>query len=141
MEAEKLTKHLDDVTFDDVLSSVGDAGPFQMRYNILYNLVFVVFAAMPYFNIVLAMSIPEHWCLVPGRELTNYTQKEWRSLTIPMLVGTRFTCIILRYLIYLSVIVIFMNFYCRYDHDIIITFLDPIITTFCGIRQTKLVVS
>lgn len=86
MEAEKLTKNLKDGTFDDVLSSVGDAGPFQMRYNILYNLIFVVFAAMPYFNIVLAMSIPEHWCLVPGRELTNYTQNEWKSLTIPVLV-------------------------------------------------------
>lgn len=123
MEAEKLTKDLNEVTFDDVLCSVGDAGPFQMRYNIIYNLIFVVFAAMPYFNIVLAMSIPEHWCLVPGRELTNYTQREWRGLTIPMLVGTRFTCIFLRYLIDWSIICyvkMFMMFYSIYDQSITI---------------------
>ncbi|KAF2880324.1 hypothetical protein ILUMI_25837 [Ignelater luminosus] len=38
---------------------------------------------MPCYNLVIALSTPEHWCNVPGRKATNYTVDEWKMLTIP----------------------------------------------------------
>ncbi|KAF2886262.1 hypothetical protein ILUMI_19911, partial [Ignelater luminosus] len=72
-----------DLTFDDVLDLVGNDGPFQKRFNIVFNFFLVMCATMPYFNLVIALSIPDHWCNVPGRESTNYTIDEWKTLTIP----------------------------------------------------------
>ncbi|XP_064552839.1 carcinine transporter [Drosophila montana] len=69
--------------FQALMEKAGNHG----RYQTLYNYVFVAglaFAgAMIYMNIILALNIPEHWCTVPGRELTNYTLDQWRDLTLP----------------------------------------------------------
>ncbi|XP_026479556.1 uncharacterized protein LOC113385953 [Ctenocephalides felis] len=72
-----------DAMFDTVMQSVGNNGPFQKRFNYLYNLIFAIVAAMPCMNIILALSVPDHWCHVPGREFTNYTIDEWKNLTLP----------------------------------------------------------
>ncbi|GLH06711.1 Uncharacterized protein GBIM_12174 [Gryllus bimaculatus] len=65
------------------MQQVGEKGPFQQRFNLLFNLVFTVFISMPYLNIVMAMAVPGHWCYVPGREHSNYTIDQWKELTIP----------------------------------------------------------
>lgn len=73
-----------DAMFDKIMDSIGNNGVFQKRFNILFNIVLVFLAAMPENNIVLAMSIPDHWCYVPGRENTNFTLQEWKNITLPM---------------------------------------------------------
>lgn len=70
--------------FDNLMEEIGNHGKFQTRFNFLYNFVLVTFATMPYLNIVLAMTVPEHWCHVPGRDATNFTVEEWKELTLPM---------------------------------------------------------
>ena len=35
-------------------------------------------------SIVFQTVVPDHWCHVPGREDTNFTVKEWKSITIPL---------------------------------------------------------
>ncbi|XP_030369912.1 carcinine transporter isoform X2 [Scaptodrosophila lebanonensis] len=69
--------------FQALMEKAGNHG----RYQTLYNYVFVAglaFAgALVYMNIILALNIPDHWCTVPGRELTNYTLDEWRHITLP----------------------------------------------------------
>ncbi|KAJ3650352.1 hypothetical protein Zmor_022045 [Zophobas morio] len=69
--------------FDGVMVQVGDSGKFQKWYNIIFNLIFVGFATMANFNVIICLATPEHWCKVPGRELTNFTIEEWKNLTIP----------------------------------------------------------
>ncbi|PSN35683.1 hypothetical protein C0J52_21768 [Blattella germanica] len=51
-----------DALFEGLMQHVGLDGKFQSRFNYVFNLVFVVFLAMPYLNLVLAMTVPEHWC-------------------------------------------------------------------------------
>lgn len=77
MESDK------DAIFHQALHSVGDDGIFQKRFNYFYNCVLVGLSSMIYLNIVLMMAIPDHWCHVPGRNLTNYTIDEWKELTLP----------------------------------------------------------
>lgn len=72
-----------DALFDGLMDHIGLNGKYQSRFNIVFNLVFVVFLAMPYLNLVLAMTIPEHWCHFPGRNDTSLTEEEWKNLTIP----------------------------------------------------------
>ena len=72
-----------DALFEKIMIHVGLNGKFQARFNYLFNLVFIVFLAMPYLNLVLAMTIPDHWCHVPGREHTNFTLEEWKNITLP----------------------------------------------------------
>ncbi|KDR09584.1 hypothetical protein L798_00320, partial [Zootermopsis nevadensis] len=69
--------------FDRLMNHVGLNGKYQSRFNFVFNFVFVIFLAMPYLNLVLALTTPEHWCHVPGRNETNFTEEEWKSLTIP----------------------------------------------------------
>lgn len=73
-----------DAIFDKIMESIGNNGSFQKRFNILFNIILSFLAAMPENNIVLAMSIPDHWCHVPGRENTNFTLQEWKNITLPM---------------------------------------------------------
>lgn len=72
-----------DAAFDTVLESVGNDGPFQRRFNYMYNVAFALLAVMPCMNMILAMTIPEHWCHVPGRTNYNYTEEEWKEITLP----------------------------------------------------------
>lgn len=74
------------MSFDEILAVVGVNGPFQKKYNIVYNFIFSILAALPFMNLVMALSAPEHWCYVPGREFTNFSVEEWRELTVPTLV-------------------------------------------------------
>ncbi|GFG29642.1 hypothetical protein Cfor_10087 [Coptotermes formosanus] len=72
-----------DALFEGLMNHVGLNGKYQSRFNYVFNLIFIIFLAMPYLNLVLAMTIPEHWCHVPGRNETNMTEDEWKRLTIP----------------------------------------------------------
>jgi hypothetical protein len=69
--------------FNDLMDHVGTEGKFQSRFNYLYNMALVVLVAMPALNIILALTSPDHWCHVPGRNTTNLTSPEWKELTIP----------------------------------------------------------
>ncbi|XP_049771793.1 carcinine transporter-like [Schistocerca cancellata] len=72
---------------DGLIAAIGSRGRFQTRFNLIFNLCFLVLAAMPPLNYMIAMSVPDHWCHVPGRELTNYSLDEWKALTIPRVKG------------------------------------------------------
>ncbi|XP_036324828.1 carcinine transporter isoform X1 [Rhagoletis pomonella] len=69
--------------FQKIMESAGNHGRFQLIYNMIFVLAFASAGAMVFMNIILALDIPEHWCTVPGQELTNYTLDEWRRLTLP----------------------------------------------------------
>lgn len=73
----------DEALFDKLIEEIGNDGKFQKRFNFLYNFILVTFVTMPFLNIVLAMTIPDHWCHVPGRELTNYTMDQWKEQVLP----------------------------------------------------------
>lgn len=84
MSDRETIKDVDEILeFDQVLKRVGDNGRFQKRFNCIFNVGLVIFASMIYYNIILALSAPDHWCHVPGREQTNYTLEEWKRLTLP----------------------------------------------------------
>lgn len=68
---------------EKLMEAVGTRGRFQRRFNWTFNLLVVTFAGMPYVNIVLVLTVPDHWCHVPGREATNYTEDQWKALHIP----------------------------------------------------------
>lgn len=72
-----------DEIFDKFIEMAGDDGPFQKRFNYIFNVGMVMFASLTYMNVILAMNVPDHWCTVPGREHTNYTIDEWKNLTVP----------------------------------------------------------
>lgn len=76
-------KNGDVYNFDDILEIVDSNGKFQKRFHIIFNLILVFFASMPYLNIIYAIVTPDHWCKVPGRELTQMSIEEWRNFTIP----------------------------------------------------------
>lgn len=76
----------DDSAFDKVMELAGDEGPFQTRFNYIFNAGLVICASMVYMNIILALNVPEHWCHVPGREHTNFSLEEWKHLTLPRLI-------------------------------------------------------
>ena len=73
----------DNYQFDHLMEEIGNDGKFQKRFNFLYNFIIVIFLTMPYLNIILAMTIPEHFCQVPGMEATNYSLEEWKEIWIP----------------------------------------------------------
>ncbi|KAJ9591257.1 hypothetical protein L9F63_002208 [Diploptera punctata] len=68
---------------NELLEHIGMEGKFQKIFNIQYNLFLMLLVAMASINIVLALSTPEHWCLVPGRNRTNFTELQWKHFTIP----------------------------------------------------------
>ncbi|XP_023703458.1 solute carrier family 22 member 5 isoform X2 [Cryptotermes secundus] len=73
----------DEDLFNDLMEHVGMEGKFQSRFNYLYNLALMVLVAMPALNIIMALTSPDHWCHVPGRNETNFTLSEWKQLTVP----------------------------------------------------------
>lgn len=72
-----------DAAFDKIMEMVGNDGPFQQRFNYIFNAAMVIFGGMSFMNIILALNVPDHWCHVPGREHTNYTLEQWKHLTLP----------------------------------------------------------
>nr|CAD7200915.1 unnamed protein product [Timema douglasi] len=73
----------EDAMFEQIMNKIGSRGKFQKRFNYLFNMFFVMLASMPYYNFVLAMAVPDHWCHVPGRNGTNYTLDQWKEITLP----------------------------------------------------------
>lgn len=69
--------------FQKIMERVGNHGRFQLIYNMTFVLALSAAGSMIYMNIILALDIPEHWCTVPGQELTNYSLDEWRRMTLP----------------------------------------------------------
>uniref|UniRef100_A0A8D8A2R7 Solute carrier family 22 member 5 n=1 Tax=Culex pipiens TaxID=7175 RepID=A0A8D8A2R7_CULPI len=79
-----------DVVFDRIMEMVGDDGPFQKRYNLIYNVLAVLVFGMTVVNILLVLTVPDHNCNVPGRELHNVTSLDrWRNLTLPRELNSR----------------------------------------------------
>lgn len=78
-----MTVEAHDDGFDDIIFQVGNSGKFQRYYNLIYNLLYIIFATAACFGIIISLAVPKHWCNVPGIELTNYTIEEWKNLTIP----------------------------------------------------------
>lgn len=79
-----------DVAFDRIMESVGDDGPFQKRYNLIFNVIGVLFFGMTVVNILLILNVPEHNCSVPGKELYNVSDQElWKNLTLPRELNSR----------------------------------------------------
>lgn len=72
-----------DEAFDKIMETVGSNGPFQKRFNYIFNIGLVFFASMVYNNMIFILGTPDHWCHVPGREFTNYTLEEWKNITLP----------------------------------------------------------
>ncbi|EAT45535.1 AAEL003192-PA [Aedes aegypti] len=73
-----------DAAFDRIMESVVDDGPFQKRYNLIFNVIGVMFFAMTVVNVLLILTVPEHNCMVPGKEQYNVSAIErWRNLTLP----------------------------------------------------------
>lgn len=80
-----------DAAFDKVMELVGNEGRFQNRFNLIFNGVMVLFGSMLARSFIISMTVPEHWCHVPGREFTNYNMDEWKNFTLPRYV---FACCI-----------------------------------------------
>lgn len=70
--------------FEEIMDGVGTHGRYQFFYNLIFITAMAMAGAMLYMNIILALNVPDHWCTVPGREHTNLTLDEWRSITLPM---------------------------------------------------------
>lgn len=68
---------------DGILEKIGTRGKFQTRFNLIFNMLFLVLAAMPPLNFMIAMTLQDHWCHVPGRSETNLTVDQWKERTIP----------------------------------------------------------
>jgi hypothetical protein len=73
-----------DKAFDDILEQVGSYGPFQQRFNLIFNMGAMIFASMTYMNLFLAVNAPSHNCHVPGMAEFNITDPAlWKNLTLP----------------------------------------------------------
>ena len=83
MASEKHHEDHSEGAFEEVMQEVGNNGPFQRRFNYLFNIGLVVCASMVYMNIILAMNVPDFWCHVPGRENTSMSLELWKNLTLP----------------------------------------------------------
>lgn len=81
-----------DAAFDKIMEMVGNDGPFQQRFNYIYNGGVVFMGALAFMNIILALNVPEHWCSVDGRQHTNYTLDQWKHLTLPRYFAVGFKC-------------------------------------------------
>ena len=69
--------------FDDILEMVGNENWFQRRliFILVYPVSFLL--AWMVLNILFMVSVPNHWCHVPGREMYNMSLDQWKNLTIP----------------------------------------------------------
>jgi hypothetical protein len=83
MAATGQKENKEDDIFDEIMEHIGLDGKFQSQFNLMFNMGFILTVAMPSFNLILAVTLPNHWCHVPGRNETNYTVAEWKNLTIP----------------------------------------------------------
>uniref|UniRef100_A0A182N5L2 Major facilitator superfamily (MFS) profile domain-containing protein n=1 Tax=Anopheles dirus TaxID=7168 RepID=A0A182N5L2_9DIPT len=54
-----------DAAFDRIMETIGNDGPFQRRYNIIFNVTAVLFFAMCVVNVLLVLAVPDHRCSIP----------------------------------------------------------------------------
>ncbi|KAJ8737920.1 hypothetical protein PYW08_000515 [Mythimna loreyi] len=70
-----------DVDYDELLSSAGEFGRYQI-FLFFTTFPFYVFGAFTYFSqVFITETSPNHWCMIP--ELQNLTILERRNLAIP----------------------------------------------------------
>lgn len=91
-----------DTAFDKIMEMAGNDGPFQQRFNYIFNGAMVVCGAMSYMNIILALIAPDHWCHVPGRTNTNYSIDQWKQLTLPRYAHPHISILIIIFMIALN---------------------------------------
>lgn len=79
-----------ETTFDDILDIVGSNGPFQKRFNWIFNFAGAFMLSMSFMNSFIAVATPDHWCHVPRNYINdttgqylNYTTHQWREFTVP----------------------------------------------------------
>ncbi|XP_058060535.1 solute carrier family 22 member 7-like [Anopheles bellator] len=76
-----------DAAFDRIMESIGNDGPFQRRYNIIFNVVAVLFFAMIVVNVLLILAVPEHRCSVPPLAATHRNlstdDEQWKDMVYP----------------------------------------------------------
>ncbi|KAG8230554.1 hypothetical protein J437_LFUL010155 [Ladona fulva] len=73
--------------FNSILEAAGTNGKFQVRFNVIFNFCLSAVVSMSFLNYVMAMSVPEHWCHVPGHEASNVSLLRWKELTLPRETG------------------------------------------------------
>ncbi|XP_028159783.1 solute carrier family 22 member 7 isoform X1 [Ostrinia furnacalis] len=76
-----------DSVYERALNEVGQNGKFQIRFDIVYNLVFTALWATAYNSILLALVIIPHSCELPNRP-ENVSALDWKSKYIPMVNDT-----------------------------------------------------
>ncbi|KAF9407186.1 hypothetical protein HW555_012534 [Spodoptera exigua] len=82
IKSAKENENTKDVDYDELLSSAGEFGRYQI-FLFFATFPFYVFGAFSYFTqVFLTETSPNHWCMVP--ELENLTILERRSLAIPL---------------------------------------------------------
>ncbi|KFB35671.1 AGAP004104-PA-like protein [Anopheles sinensis] len=73
-----------DAAFDRIMESIGNDGPFQKRYNIIFNVVAILFFAMTVVNVLLILAVPDHRCSIPPETDRNKTLAEhWEDIVYP----------------------------------------------------------
>jgi hypothetical protein len=70
--------------FEELLAYIGSYGTYQKRVMYFFMIPLLLFIPMSRLAFFIQMQIPDHWCSVPGRNLTDFTVDEWKSLTIPI---------------------------------------------------------
>lgn len=68
--------------YDQALSEVGSNGKFQKKFDIIYNVVFMIIWSMVYMNIILALVIIPHHCELPSKP-ENITDYSWNLKYLP----------------------------------------------------------
>ncbi|XP_049779960.1 solute carrier family 22 member 7-like [Schistocerca cancellata] len=83
----------ENVRFEDIIEELGSDGKFQTQMNIIFNVIAIFFSTMSSYAKIIALTVPEHWCHVPGIENTNLTLEMWKNLTIPRQDGKYSRCL------------------------------------------------
>ncbi|CAH0604777.1 unnamed protein product [Chrysodeixis includens] len=68
--------------YDRALSEVGHDGSFQLKFDLLYNILFSGLWVMAYNNMILALTIIPHTCKVPKKP-ENISENMWKFKYIP----------------------------------------------------------
>ncbi|XP_047104001.1 solute carrier family 22 member 7-like isoform X2 [Schistocerca piceifrons] len=73
----------ENVKFEDIIDQIGGNGKFQLRHNIIFICLSATFLSMTIYGKMLAITVPDHWCFVPGIEKANVSVDTWKDMTIP----------------------------------------------------------
>lgn len=71
-----------DSFYDRALSEVGHDGSFQVKFDLMYNILFSGLWVMAYNNMILALTIIPHTCKVPKKP-ENISENLWKFKYIP----------------------------------------------------------